>query len=354
MNSERNVTLGELLRQEREKRGITIEQMASATRVGIRFLHALESDHYAELPAKPFVRGFVTAYARFLNLDSQELLTRFGTFIDQKSLERPNREAGHSGYAFESKEGEQSRTGLWILMGVMVVVGSIGVALFKPSGHGHKRTHADRLREAHQAAVVPSAAPVAVGAEKMTSPSPMPVPAPALPSKAEGAVAQSSPSPSPSVTPVGAVDSERRPDPLNSGKDLLKTEIRFKVVVKAVEDLWVRYQLDQKPVSKLILRQGITLVLLAKEVISFQVSDPKAALVTVSEGEPGSLKATAVLVSAADLLAKFKSPDPASKALIVPSQVAETKGNLFKGERPLTPPPASLSRAASPSPSPTP
>ena len=52
-------SLGEFLRLERERRGITIEQVASATKVSVRLLHSLEADQYSELPAKPFVRGFV-------------------------------------------------------------------------------------------------------------------------------------------------------------------------------------------------------------------------------------------------------------------------------------------------------
>ena len=40
------MTLGEFLRTEREKRGITIDQVASETKVGVRILHALESDQY--------------------------------------------------------------------------------------------------------------------------------------------------------------------------------------------------------------------------------------------------------------------------------------------------------------------
>src|ERR1700733_2943944 len=107
MTSEKDISLGEFLRHERERRGITIEQVASATKVGVRTLHALEADHFAELPAKPFIRGFVTSYCRFIGLDAKEVLSRFDSFIDKKASDRPNREAGHSGYAFEKKDGEQ-------------------------------------------------------------------------------------------------------------------------------------------------------------------------------------------------------------------------------------------------------
>src|SRR5689334_2016055 len=115
MSTEAHLSLGEFLRQERERRGITLEQVASATKIGVKNLHALEADHYVDLPAKPFIRGFVNSYCRFIGLDSKETLTRFGKFIDSKAADRPNREGGHSGYAFEKREGEQSRTVLWVV-----------------------------------------------------------------------------------------------------------------------------------------------------------------------------------------------------------------------------------------------
>ena len=104
-------TLGEFLRHERERRGITIEQVASATKISVRLLHLLESDQYVELPAKPFVRGFVNSYCRFIGIDPKEVLIRYGGFLEERSHERPTRDEGHSGYAFEKREGEQSRTG---------------------------------------------------------------------------------------------------------------------------------------------------------------------------------------------------------------------------------------------------
>ena len=84
-------SLGEFLRHEREKRGFTVEQVASATKISLRLLHSLENDLYQELPAKPFIRGFVIAYCRFLGVNPQEVLTRFSIFIEEKSEERTRR-----------------------------------------------------------------------------------------------------------------------------------------------------------------------------------------------------------------------------------------------------------------------
>jgi cytoskeleton protein RodZ len=305
-----NLSLGEFLRQERERRGITIEQVASATKIGVKTLHSLEGDQYTELPAKPFVRGFVTSYCRFIGMDAKEVLNSFGDFIDQRAHDRPNRESGHSGYAFEKREGDQSRTILWMVMGGFVVAGSLAaVFIKKPLGHSHHGTHADKLRAAYGVAPspIPGASLVAVEPSALPSPfatatvmasaiptpvvsavteaTPTPVPSPVPTSPKEEVVAAATPvsTPTASTAPAPATTSDipadegpSAEDPLSSGLKLKPSEIKQKVIFKALESAWVRYQCDHRPVMTFVFRTGRTLVLRARETIRFQVSPPKA------------------------------------------------------------------------------
>lgn len=62
---------GESLRKAREERGVSLQQIAAATKIGVRFLEYIESDRHARLPAVVYVRGFVQQYSRFLGLDPQ-------------------------------------------------------------------------------------------------------------------------------------------------------------------------------------------------------------------------------------------------------------------------------------------
>lgn len=339
MTSETNITLGEFLRQEREQRGITIEQMASATKINVRMLHALEADHFAELPAKPFVRGFVTSYARFLGLDSQEILTRFGDFIEQRSNDRPNKESGHSGYVFEKREGEQSRTFLWAIMGSFVILGGIAIFVLKPSLRHHRPSHADRLRAVHVAASPkPSSAPVAV----IASPQP-----PETSGQAPKPQISAAPAPSPTRTPDVEDENEERPDPLNSGLDLLPGKIRHKVIFKALADAWVRYRVDEKPMMKFMLRQDRILVLRGKDIIRFQVSNPKAMTFNALNG-----KGAQPISAEKNLTTQRGTP-----TLIFPYHLTSTVQDPFPDEVPLpaTPDPVpSPSPRVSPTPSPSP
>lgn len=64
-------TLGERLRAERERRGLTIEELAQQTRISARFFEAIERDDRSSLPGGFFYRSFVRQYARMLELPEE-------------------------------------------------------------------------------------------------------------------------------------------------------------------------------------------------------------------------------------------------------------------------------------------
>ena len=132
--------LGEYLRSEREKRQITIEQVASATKINVKLLHALESDNYDALPAKPFVRGFVANYARYIGLDPRMIVEQFEGYLEihaGKKFKRPD----NMPHIFVEKDTsvDRSRTMLAGIMGAFLIIGIVAIVLVKPSIN--KRSH---------------------------------------------------------------------------------------------------------------------------------------------------------------------------------------------------------------------
>src|SRR5216683_967592 len=67
-------SLGIRLRELREAKGVSLDDIARSTRVGRRHLEALESDSWGELPAPVFVKGFIRAYCDFLDASPDEAL----------------------------------------------------------------------------------------------------------------------------------------------------------------------------------------------------------------------------------------------------------------------------------------
>lgn len=70
-------TIGQILKRVREEKGISIEEVSNQTKVHHRVIEALESDNFKELPAPVYVKSFIKHYAKFLELDSEELVKRY-------------------------------------------------------------------------------------------------------------------------------------------------------------------------------------------------------------------------------------------------------------------------------------
>src|SRR5688572_33225148 len=70
-------SFGEELRREREIRGISLKEIADATKISKRFLEAIERNDHQSLPAPVFTRGFVREYARYVGLNAEEMVNRY-------------------------------------------------------------------------------------------------------------------------------------------------------------------------------------------------------------------------------------------------------------------------------------
>jgi cytoskeleton protein RodZ len=68
---------GEHLKREREMRGVSIEEVAAATRISTRFLEAIESERWDSLPGGVFNRGFIRSIARYLGLDEDSMVAEY-------------------------------------------------------------------------------------------------------------------------------------------------------------------------------------------------------------------------------------------------------------------------------------
>jgi cytoskeletal protein RodZ len=68
---------GDQLKRERELRGVSLEEVATATRIAPRFLEALENEQWDKLPGGVFNRGFIRSVARYLGLDEDNLVSEY-------------------------------------------------------------------------------------------------------------------------------------------------------------------------------------------------------------------------------------------------------------------------------------
>lgn len=83
--SETVESLGEFLLRLRREKKVDIEELAEATKIPQRTLRAMEADDYGMLPRDAFARGFYSLYAKYLGVDSGEILKRYDTEIKRRS-----------------------------------------------------------------------------------------------------------------------------------------------------------------------------------------------------------------------------------------------------------------------------
>ncbi|MBI1886890.1 MAG: DUF4115 domain-containing protein [Nitrosomonadales bacterium] len=88
-------SLGRMLREARERLGLSVADVADQIKFAPRQIEALEADDFRRLPEMPFVRGFVRSYARILHLDAQTLVAALpqaetvSTRLEPASVEVP-------------------------------------------------------------------------------------------------------------------------------------------------------------------------------------------------------------------------------------------------------------------------
>ncbi len=66
-------TVGARLKKERRRQKLTLDDVEEATKIRLRYLKALEADHFDQFPPLVYMLGFVRRYAKFLALENDEI-----------------------------------------------------------------------------------------------------------------------------------------------------------------------------------------------------------------------------------------------------------------------------------------
>jgi len=147
-------SLGAQLRSAREAQGVTLRQISEQTRIQMRYLEAIETDNYQELPGGIFNRSFVKAYARQVS------------FSEDEAVEAYNRVAREQGAPVDEEmptsykprvytNGDSSRSPWLNLLFAALIVGIISIGAYALQ-HWYTRTASDTPATAN---VAPTVAP---------------------------------------------------------------------------------------------------------------------------------------------------------------------------------------------------
>lgn len=70
-------TVGEFLRAERLKKGLSIKDVESSISIRALYLNAIEEGNYGIIPGEVYLKGFIRNYATFLGLDPQAVMEMY-------------------------------------------------------------------------------------------------------------------------------------------------------------------------------------------------------------------------------------------------------------------------------------
>ncbi len=82
----RAADFGAMLRDARQRRGVSLRVIADTTKISVRALEALERNDISQLPGGIFSRAFVRAYAGEVGLDPEETIAEFITQFPEDTV----------------------------------------------------------------------------------------------------------------------------------------------------------------------------------------------------------------------------------------------------------------------------
>jgi cytoskeletal protein RodZ len=116
------IRVGQKLYQERIRKGLTIDDVATATKIRPSFITAIERGEYHKIPSASYVKGFVRNYSEFLGLPSKEILALFRREYDVEKNIRVLPET-YTRQNDISIRKSKIRTTILVIGGVLVLLG---------------------------------------------------------------------------------------------------------------------------------------------------------------------------------------------------------------------------------------
>lgn len=225
--------LGERLRREREKKKISLDDIALSTKISARMLRAIEEERFDQLPGGIFNKGFVRAYARHLGLDENDAVA---DYLAADHAGQPDETQDTARMALEVQAQKRPRRADQIpwgkIAGALLLL-AFGFALWG----SYSREMKSRLRAA--ASTKPAAsAPATNSGHTVASPPPSVAPPPSAAddksTPATGQPATAKPTSSgPAATPAASDDA---------------SAAGFRVLIRARQDSWIQITADGKEV----------------------------------------------------------------------------------------------------------
>lgn len=306
-------------------RGVSLDDIAEATKIGTRLLRALEDERFELLPGGIFNKGFVRAYAKYLGLSEDEMVADYLQAAGESAPD-PRLIAEQNALRIDRSEGDpgNSRMAGFPIVPVLILL----VVIAAGAGGWHiyqERMHERQAKlDATRAAAIPPPATATPADGATASPAVtggQPEPAQSQQPAASGTSGVVTPTRGQEAKPVVDLNSASRPNEALSSATTTKPASgatpatastvtnattsaapnaqSFEVTVKPKEKAWVSIKTDGKITVRGIIGPPDVKTIRANEQIVFWTGNAGAVDVTFN-GQPvplaGGVNEVAVLV----------------------------------------------------------
>jgi cytoskeleton protein RodZ len=256
-------SFGEQLRQAREARQITLQEISAATKIGRRSLQALEEEQFDRLPGGIFNKGFVRAYARYVGLDEEKTVEQYlaasGTEEPPDEEVQPPElpaEPGGKGLALLERMLKSRALSGIVLIRVLAVI--VGLALGWLWWTEHKR-EAQRRPPVQPVGTAAARAPAAPGVSPQESAENIEEQSATQEPSSNAATTKPHPVQTPAPPAQNQAQAETRPVAANEqtqsaeGPETLDATAPVQVTIAATQKSWVRVFSDNKEIETLTM-----------------------------------------------------------------------------------------------------
>lgn len=182
--------LGGRLKRAREARGIDLHEIASATKISVAALEALERNDFSRLPGGIFSRSFVRAYALAVGLDPETTVSEFLVELHhsereaERNARKPEITADDRAFLDRQQRAVRNlRLGL-VVLGVIVAAGLLYAAwAWWPRAAGRDDPAASVAAPAPSQPPIPSEPSASLPVTVVPPPAEVPALAPAVPAQ---------------------------------------------------------------------------------------------------------------------------------------------------------------------------
>ncbi len=119
---------GDRMRRAREARGVSLRQIADATKLSVAALEALERNEISRLPGGIFSRAFVRSYATEVGIDPEQTVREFLAQFPHDSVTAGTPQASAELDADPLRQRKQVIVLALLSAGALVVAGAIYLA----------------------------------------------------------------------------------------------------------------------------------------------------------------------------------------------------------------------------------